>query len=98
MGLTVIIWMVSRFLRQPSRDRGSSFASRKMIKFELLPVKKVNFTINYSWLSALTVRIQKPRTPELFLECYGVARKKPIRFKMKKPPAVTVISFVACGF
>ena len=48
--------------------------------------------------SCLTVQIQKPSTQELFLECYCVARKKPIRYKMKKPQAVTVIRFVACGF
>ena len=47
---------------------------------------------------SLHVRIQKPWTQELFLECYCVARKKPIRRKMKKPQAVTVIRFVACGF
>ena len=44
---------------------------------------------------SFSVRIQKP---ELFLECYCVAGKKPIRCKMKKPQAVTVIIFVACGF
>ena len=32
---------------------------------------------------------------ELFLECYCVARKKPIRCKVVKLQAVTVISFVA---
>ena len=30
----------------------------------------------------LTVRIRKPLTLELFLECYFVARKTPIRCKM----------------
>ena len=45
-----------------------------------------------------TVRIQKPWTLELFLESYCVERKKPIRRKMKKLQAVTVIYFAACGF
>lgn len=46
----------------------------------------------------LHVRIHKLWTPELFVECYFVARKNPIRCKGNKPQAVTVIGFTACIF
>ena len=46
------------------------------------------------WI-ALTVKPGKPWTPEIFLECYCVARKKPIRREKAKPQARAVCGFVA---
>ena len=40
----------------------------------------------------LTVKLTKPWTPEIFMECYCVARNKPIRRKITKPQTATVIS------
>ena len=39
-----------------------------------------------------TVKLTKPWTPEIFMECYCVARNKPIRRKITKPQTATVIS------
>ena len=39
----------------------------------------------------------KPWTPELFLECYCVARRKPIKCEKTKPQARTLISLWFCG-
>ena len=40
----------------------------------------------------ITVKLTKPLTPEIFMECYCVARNKPIRRKITKPQTATVIS------
>ena len=39
-----------------------------------------------------TVKLTKPWTPEIFMECYCVARNKPIRREITKPQTATVIS------
>ena len=39
-----------------------------------------------------TVKLTKPWTPEIFMECYCVARNKPIRRKITKRQTATVIS------
>ena len=39
----------------------------------------------------------KPWTPEIFLECYCLAREKPIRCEKTKPQARTLISLWFCG-
>ena len=50
-----------------------------------------------AWLSRdffwyFTVKLTKPWTPELFMECYCVARNKPIRRKITKQQTEMVIS------
>ena len=44
------------------------------------------------WRSLLTVKFTKPWTPEIFMECYCVARNKPIRHVITKLQTATVIS------
>ena len=38
------------------------------------------------------MKLRKPWTPEILMECYCVARKKPIRREKTKPQTATVIS------
>ena len=38
------------------------------------------------------MKLIKPWTPEIFMECYCVARNKPIRREITKPQTATVIS------
>ena len=40
----------------------------------------------------VTVKLTKPWTPEIFMECYYLARNKPIRCEITKPQTATVIS------
>lgn len=40
----------------------------------------------------ITVKLGKPRTPEIFLEYYCVAREEPTRRQETKPQAATVSS------
>ena len=40
----------------------------------------------------VTVKLTKPWTPEIFMECYCVARNKPIGREITKPQTATVIS------
>ena len=42
--------------------------------------------------SLLQSNRENRETPEIFLECYGGARKKPIRHEKTKPQARTLIS------
>ena len=51
-----------------------------------------NIYINEKKSNILTVKLTKPWTPEIFMECYCVARNKPIRRKITKPQTATVIS------
>ena len=47
------------------------------------------------------MKLTKPRTPEIFMECYCVARNKPIRCKITKPQTaivITVVKFVVLRF
>ena len=39
-----------------------------------------------------TAKLRKPWTPELFMECYRVTKKKPIRCEKSKPKTAMVIS------
>ena len=48
---------------------------------------------HYNVDAVLTVKLRKPWTPEILMECYCVARKKPIRREKTKPQTATVISF-----
>ena len=45
----------------------------------------------------LTMKLPKPWTPEILLECYCVAREEPIRHGKTKEQAATIILLV-CGF
>ena len=47
---------------------------------------------NYICLLNLTVKLTKPWTPEIIMECYCVARNKPIRHEITKPQTATVIN------
>ena len=38
------------------------------------------------------MKVTKPSTPEIFMECYCVARNKPIKREKTKPETATVIS------
>ena len=49
------------------------------------------------WI-VLTVKPGKPWTPEIFLECYCLAREKSIRHEKTKPEARTLISSWFCGY
>ena len=49
------------------------------------------------WMSTVTVKPRKPWTPEIFLECYCAARKKPVRREKTKPQARPLISLWFCG-
>ena len=40
----------------------------------------------------VTVKLTKPWTPEIFMECYCVAKNKPIEREITKPQTATVIS------
>ena len=60
----------------------------------LYKVKKTNKQTN----KPLTVKLTKPWTPEIFMECYCVARNKPIRREITKPQTATVISLWFWGF
>ena len=40
----------------------------------------------------ITVKLTKPWTPEIFMECYCDARNKPIRCKITKPQTASAIS------
>ena len=42
--------------------------------------------------SSLTVKLTKPWTPKILIECYCVVRKQPIRHEKTKPQTTTVIS------
>ena len=44
-----------------------------------------------------TVKLTKPWTPEIFMECYCVARNKPIRHEITKPQTAMVISLWSWG-
>ena len=46
---------------------------------------------------SLTVKLTKPWTPEIFVECYCVARNKPIRREKTKPQTTTVINLCFWG-
>ena len=48
-------------------------------------------TSNFSY-TELTVKLTKPWTPEIFMECYCVVRNKPIKCEITKPQTATVIS------
>ena len=55
--------------------------------------KKENVGDHEHWSDMfVTVKLTKPWTPEIFMECYCVARNKPIRRKITKPQTATVIS------
>ena len=41
---------------------------------------------------AFTVKLTKPWTPEIFLECYCVAKRKPIRHEKSRPQTATIVS------
>ena len=41
---------------------------------------------------SVTVKLTKPWTPEIFMECYCIVRNKPIRHKITKLQTATVIS------
>ena len=51
--------------------------------------------IDYKFL--ITVKPGKQWKPEIFLECYSVARKKPIRREKTESPARSLISLWFCG-
>ena len=42
----------------------------------------------------LTVKLTKPWTPEIFMECYYVVINKPIRHEKTKPQRATVIAII----
>ena len=46
----------------------------------------------------IIVKLGKPWTPEIFLECFCVARKKPIRHEKTELQARTLISLWFCGY
>ena len=48
--------------------------------------------IKIIYIHGFTVKLTKPWTPEIFMECYCVARNKPIRREITKPQTATVIS------
>ena len=48
--------------------------------------------LNRSPLYGLTIKLAKPWTPEIFIECYCVANKKPIRREKTNPQTATVFS------
>ena len=45
----------------------------------------------------VTVKLGKPWTPEILLECYYLAREKPMRCEKNKPQARTLISLWFCA-
>ena len=47
--------------------------------------------LNTKLYTFITVKLTKPWTPEIFMECYCVARNKPIRCVITKPRTATVI-------
>ena len=76
------------------------------IFFFTLPHKKSSIFIAYYWRIALvvnrggtdiTVKPGKPWTPKIFLECYCVAWKNPIRHEKTELPARVLISVKFCG-
>ena len=56
-----------------------------------------NIVWTRSWKEINTVKLGKPWTPEIFLECYCLAREKPIRREKTKPQARTLVSLWFCG-
>ena len=50
------------------------------------------FKIGKLSLNTLTVKLTKPWTPEIFMECYCVARNQPITREITKPLTATKIS------
>ena len=52
--------------------------------------KEKKIIIIYNW-DLLTVKLTKPWTPEISMECYYVVINKPIRCKITKPQRATVI-------
>ena len=46
-------------------------------------------------MGAFTVKLTKPWTPEIFMECYYVAKRKPTRCEKSRPQTATIVS---CGF
>ena len=47
---------------------------------------------DWPFLTQITVKLTKLWTPEIFMECYCVARNKPIRHEKTKPQTAAVIS------
>ena len=47
--------------------------------------------LNTKLYTFITVKLTKPWTPEIFMECYCVARNKPTRCVITKPRTATVI-------
>ena len=52
-------------------------------------------------MTSFTVKLTKPWSPEIFMECFCVARNKPIRHEIHdvtKLQTATVINYLICGF
>ena len=58
---------------------------------------KTRTSMSSCWASNCYSQTGKPWTPEIFLECHCVARKKPIRCEKRKPQARMLISLWFCG-
>ena len=82
-----LLWLASRNLTAILNANKTSWTVEIIgdLKFDYeYEIEYENDFSNRKRILKLTVRIQKPWTQELFLECYCGVRKKQIRFKMKK--------------
>jgi len=56
-------------------------------------------SLGYLWFykSPFTVKLTKPWTQEIFMECFCVAKRKPIRHEKPKPQTTRIVSLGFCG-
>ena len=56
-------------------------------------------SLGYLWFykSPFTVKLTKPWTQEIFIECFCVAKRKPVRSEKPKPQTTIIVSLWFCG-
>ena len=56
-------------------------------------------SLGYLWFykSPFTVKLTKPWTPEIFMECFCVAEREPVRREKPKPQTTRIVSLWFCG-
>ena len=56
-------------------------------------------SLGYLWFykSPFTVKLTKPWTPEIFMGCFCVAKRRPVRSEKPKPQTTRIVSLWFCG-